>query len=155
MLVRPDDSISDLMIDSYYSGDYFPFLKDFESQSTKHLVCHHKNYMVKPLMRDNRLYEIAIYSDKNILYRFRDSLTLLPDAYTPYGENLFYYDVNSLYPFVMKSFPLLGGKLVWHSDLVDKDLDSLFGSLRGFDAYKGFGFDAYKGHKPMTYVNHL
>ncbi|KAM7262228.1 hypothetical protein ACFE04_021305 [Oxalis oulophora] len=279
MLVRPDDSISDLMIDSYYSGDYFPFLKDFESQSTKvlfdlvlkiesivrqedkplviyfhnfarfdgvillkHLVCHHKNYTVKPLMRDNRLYEIAIYSDKNILYRFRDSLTLLPgkldslaknlcpelgrkgsldyekvdlnslkenrneyieymkqdirfvggvmqkaqsicsklyeidivskitisslaltifrmkyyndsvfpihipnknedtfirkgyygghiDAYTPYGENLFYYDVNSLYPFVMKSFPLPGGKLVWHSDLVDKDLDSLFGSF--------------------------
>ncbi|KAM7249945.1 hypothetical protein ACFE04_019724 [Oxalis oulophora] len=282
MLVRPDDSISDLMIDSYYSVDYYPFLKDFESQSTKvlfdlvlkiesivrqedkplviyfhnfarfdgvillkHLVCHHKNYTVKPLMRNNRLYEIAIYSDKNILYRFRDSLTLLPgkldslaknlcpelgrkgsldyekvdlnslkenrneyieymkqdirllggvmqkaqsiysklyeidivskitisslaltifrmkyyndsvfpihipnknedtfirkgyygghtDAYTPYGENLFYYDVNSLYPFVMKSFPLPGGKPVWHSDLVDKDLDSLFGFIEAF-----------------------
>lgn len=29
------------------------------------------------------------------------------DAYIPYGENLYYYDVNSLYPFIMKTFPML------------------------------------------------
>ncbi|YP_008992368.1 hypothetical protein Salmi_Mp102 (mitochondrion) [Salvia miltiorrhiza] len=28
------------------------------------------------------------------------------DVYKPYGENLYYYDVNSLYPFIMKSYPM-------------------------------------------------
>jgi len=27
------------------------------------------------------------------------------DVYMPYGENLYYYDVNSLYPFGLKEFP--------------------------------------------------
>jgi len=29
------------------------------------------------------------------------------DAYMPYGENFYYYDVNSLYPYIMKTFRLL------------------------------------------------
>nr|GFA10188.1 DNA polymerase-like [Tanacetum cinerariifolium] len=32
------------------------------------------------------------------------------DAYIPFGENLYYYDVNSLYPFVLKEYPMPGGK---------------------------------------------
>lgn len=31
------------------------------------------------------------------------------DVYRPYGEHLYYYDVNSLYPFVMKHFQMPGG----------------------------------------------
>ena len=28
------------------------------------------------------------------------------DVYKPYGENLYYYDVNSLYPYIMKTYPI-------------------------------------------------
>ncbi|KAF5182439.1 Dna polymerase, partial [Thalictrum thalictroides] len=28
------------------------------------------------------------------------------DVYKPHGENLYYYDVNSLYPYIMKSYPM-------------------------------------------------
>jgi hypothetical protein len=213
----------------------------------KHIACHHKSYELKPLMRNNILYELAVYSGKNkkMLFRFRDSLNLLPgklnnlaknlcpglgpkgsipydevtesnlismkkrlldymkqdilllggvmlkaqeiyfllykvdivskitvssmalsifrmkyydennwpihipnknedtfisirrayygghtDTYKPYGEDLYYYDVNSLYPFVMKEFPMPGGgKPVWHGNLEGKDLDSMFGFI--------------------------
>lgn len=211
----------------------------------KHLACHHKSYKLKPLMRNNRLYELAVYSGKKILFRFRDSLNLLPgklanlaknlcpglgpkgsipyeevrlsnltsnkkcyidsmkqdilllggvmqkaqeiywklykvdieskitlpslalsifrmkyydvsnwpihipnknedtfirrayygghtDTYKPYGEDLFYYDVNSLYPFVMKEFPMPGGVPVWHGNLDGMDLDSMFGFIEAY-----------------------
>lgn len=49
------------------------------------------------------------------------------DAYIPKGENLYYYDVNSLYPYIMKTFPMPGGKPVWHSNLEGQDLDSFYG----------------------------
>lgn len=211
----------------------------------KHLACHHKSYKIKPLMRNHRLYEIAVYSGKKMLFRFRDSLNLLPgklqslaknlcpelgekgsipyseveesnlvsmkkdlldymkqdilllggvmlkaqesywklykvdieskitlpslalsifrmkyydssnypihipnmnedsfirrayygghsDTYKPYGENLFYYDVNSLYPFVMKEFPMPGGVPVWHGNLEGMDLDSMFGFIETY-----------------------
>lgn len=35
------------------------------------------------------------------------------DTYIPRGENLYYYDVNSLYPYIMKTFPMPGGRLAW------------------------------------------
>jgi len=210
----------------------------------KHIACHHK-YELKPLLRNNRLYELGVYSGKKMLFRFRDSLNLLPgslnslasslcpelgtkgsidhenvtlsnlasnkktlldymkqdilllggvmrkaqdiywklfqvdieskitlsslaltifrmkyydeknrpihipnknednfirrayygghtDVYIPYGENLYYYDVNSLYPFVMKEFPMPGGVPVWHRNLEDKDLNSLFGFIEAY-----------------------
>lgn len=187
----------------------------------KHIACHHKNYRRKILLRNNRLYELKIYSGNKLLFCFRDSLNLLPgklkdlarnlcpelgqkgsipheeitlsnllikkpelinylrqdilllggimkkaqeiywtvynvdieskitvsslaltifrmkyydasnwpiyipnmnedsfirrgyygghtDVYIPYGENLYYYDVNSLYPFIMKEYPMPG-----------------------------------------------
>lgn len=212
----------------------------------KHLACHHKSYKLKPLVRNHRLYEIAVYSGKKMLFCFRDSLNLLPgklsdlaknlcpnlgqkgsiqydkvelsnlvsmkkslldymkqdilllggimqkaqeiywklynvdieskitlsslalsiyrmkyydsknwpihipnknedcfirrgyygghtDTYKPYGEDLYYYDVNSLYPFIMKEFPMPGGDPVWHGNLVGKDLDdSLFGFIEAY-----------------------
>lgn len=38
------------------------------------------------------------------------------EAYIPKGENLFYYDVNSLYPYIMKEHEMPGGRktcLAW------------------------------------------
>lgn len=54
------------------------------------------------------------------------------DTYIPYGENLYYYDVNSLYPFVMKEFPMPGGVPVWHGNLEGMDLDSIFGFIEAY-----------------------
>jgi len=54
------------------------------------------------------------------------------DAYKPYGENLYYYDVNSLYPYIMKSYPMPGGKPVWHGNLEGQDLDSLYGFIEAY-----------------------
>ena len=211
----------------------------------KHLACHHKSYKLKPLMRNHRLYELAVYSGKKMLFCFRDSLNLLPgklsalaknlcpslgpkgsipyeevtlsnlasmkkslldymkqdilllggvmqkaqeiywklykvdieskitisslalsifrmkyydvsnwpihipnknedsfirrayygghtDTYKPYGEDLYYYDVNSLYPFVMKEMPMPGGVPVWHGNLDGMDLDSMFGFIEAY-----------------------
>lgn len=211
----------------------------------KHLARHHKNYKLKPLMRNHRLYELSVYSNKKLLFRFRDSLNLLPgklsslaknlcpglgqkgsipydevtqsnleskkislldymkqdilllggvmqkaqeiywklykvdieskitlpslalsifrmkyydssnwpihipnknedsfirrgyygghtDIYKPYGKDLYYYDVNSLYPFVMKEYPMPGGKPVWHGNLEGMDLDSMFGFIEAY-----------------------
>jgi hypothetical protein len=211
----------------------------------KHLACHHKSYKLKPLMRNRRLYDLAVYSGNKLLFRFRDSLNLLPgklrdlaknlcpalgpkgsipyeevtvsnlasmkqslldymkqdilllggvmqnaqeiywklykedieskitisslalsifrmkyydasnwpiyipnmnedsfirrayygghtDTYKPYGEDLYYYDVNSLYPFIMKESPMPGGEPVWHSNLDGKDLDSMFGFIEAY-----------------------
>ena len=211
----------------------------------KHLACHHPKYKIQPLMRNNRLYELSVYSGKVMLFRFRDSLNLLPgtlqnlamslcpdlgtkgsvdhesvnekslekdkevlieymktdilllggvmqkaqniywklyqldieskitlsslalnifrlryyndeifpihipnqnedtfirkayygghtDSYKPYGENLYYYDVNSLYPFVMKEYPMPCGKPVWYSNLEDMDIDSMLGFIEAY-----------------------
>lgn len=54
------------------------------------------------------------------------------DTYIPYGENLYYYDVNSLYPYVMKNYPMPCGKGFWVRDLVGVDLDSLFGFIEAY-----------------------
>ena len=54
----------------------------------KHLACHHKSYKLKPLLRNNRVYELAVYSGKKMLFRFRDSLNLLPGKLSTLAKNL-------------------------------------------------------------------
>ncbi|KAK9741127.1 hypothetical protein RND81_03G083600 [Saponaria officinalis] len=54
------------------------------------------------------------------------------DAYIPYGEDLYYYDVNSLYPFIMKECPMPGGVPVWYSDLENRNLDEMFGFIEAY-----------------------
>lgn len=39
-------------------------------------------------MRNNRLYELAVYSGKRMLFRFRDSLNLLPGNLNELAKNL-------------------------------------------------------------------
>lgn len=54
------------------------------------------------------------------------------DTYKPYGDNLYYYDVNSLYPFVMKTFPMPGGKPVWHGNFEGLELDNMLGFIEAY-----------------------
>ncbi|KAK4412249.1 DNA polymerase [Sesamum alatum] len=54
------------------------------------------------------------------------------DVYKPNGENLYYYDVNSLYPFIMKSYPMPSGEPVWKNNLESVELDSLFGFIEAY-----------------------
>lgn len=44
---------------------------------TRHLALHH-NYQLKPLMRNNELYELKVYYSPRHSIIFRDSLKLLP-----------------------------------------------------------------------------
>lgn len=53
------------------------------------------------------------------------------DVYKPYGENLYYYDVNSLYPYAMTR-PMPGGAAKWHYNLENADLDTLFGFVLAY-----------------------
>ncbi|EPS72962.1 hypothetical protein M569_01793, partial [Genlisea aurea] len=211
----------------------------------KYFSIHASDYKMKPLIRNHRLYELKVYKNNKILFRFRDSLLLLPsslrslsktlcpelgskgdidhdslvvsdllmkkdellkylrqdilllggvmkkaqeinwskyqidieevmtvsglslkifrkhyfndqtfhipiptrnqdtfirngyygghvDVYKPYGENLYYYDVNSLYPFIMKNYPMPSGIPIWKNHLESSDLDSLFGFIEAY-----------------------
>lgn len=44
-------------------------------------------------------------------------------------SNLYYYDVNSLYPYIMKKYPMPGGKPVWHRNLEGQELSNLYGFI--------------------------
>ena len=48
------------------------------------------------------------------------------EVYKPYGKNLFYYDVNSLYPFVAKN-PMPGSECVYEESENGLNLNELFG----------------------------
>lgn len=54
------------------------------------------------------------------------------DVYKPYGENLYYYDVNSLYPSILQEYPMPCGIPVWQNNLECVELDSLFGFLEAY-----------------------
>ena len=51
------------------------------------------------------------------------------DIYLPYGEDLHYYDVNSLYPFAMKK-PIPVGSPVYTNISDEINLDTFFGFIR-------------------------
>ncbi|KAF6154153.1 hypothetical protein GIB67_016405 [Kingdonia uniflora] len=54
------------------------------------------------------------------------------DMYKPYGKNLYYYDVNSLYPFVMKTYPMPCGTPVWNGNMRGIDLSEIFGFVQAY-----------------------
>lgn len=54
----------------------------------RHLACNHRDYKLKPLVRNHRLYEISVYSGKKRLFRLRDSLNLLPGSLRSLAKNL-------------------------------------------------------------------
>nr|AYM32740.1 DNA polymerase [Silene vulgaris] len=225
---------------------YFHNLSSFDGLFLiKHMIYNHQNYELKPIIRENVIYEIAVCLGKRVLFRLRDSLHLLPcnldslakslcpelggkgsidfskvtletlssmkdelltymkhdirllgsimqnfqklyfeqfqadivdfrtlsslamslfrsrfykddessiyipedneeefirrgyygghtDCFIPKGDNLYYYDVNSLYPYIMKESQMPGGKPVWHSDLSQMDLDDIYGFIEAY-----------------------
>nr|GFD00286.1 RNA polymerase, mitochondrial [Tanacetum cinerariifolium] len=54
------------------------------------------------------------------------------DAYIPFGENLYYYDVNSLYPFVMKEYPMPRGKARRIDFIEEEHLDTMLGFVLAY-----------------------
>ncbi|KAF6147471.1 hypothetical protein GIB67_021297 [Kingdonia uniflora] len=54
------------------------------------------------------------------------------DMYKPYGKSIYYYDVNSLYPFVMKTYPMSCGTPVWNGNIRGIDLSEIFGIVQAY-----------------------
>ncbi|KAK6120363.1 hypothetical protein DH2020_045843 [Rehmannia glutinosa] len=79
--------------------------------------------------KENPIYLPSMNEDRFIRRGYYGGHT---DAYIPFGENLYYYDVNSLYPFIMKSFKMPSGKPLWHGKLEDRDLDDLYGFIEAY-----------------------
>ncbi|KAL2457040.1 DNA polymerase [Forsythia ovata] len=77
------------------------------------------------------------------------------DVYKPYGENLVYYDVNSLYPYIMTTFDMPGGVPVWHGNLEGKELSDfeelIYARNLGYKIYplRGYLFEK----KPSPFVS--
>ena len=78
---------------------------------------YHYNKNVIPLINNKKLYS-------DIKAAYYGGIT---EVYKPYGENLYYYDVNSLYPYAaLNSMPGLNcEKLTFYKD--DTNINSLFG----------------------------
>lgn len=50
----------------------------------------------------------------NMFYEFKKGYTGgAVDVYKPYGENIYKYDVNYLYPYIMRDIPMLVGSPVY------------------------------------------
>jgi hypothetical protein len=81
---------------------------------------------------DPQTFPIHIPSDVEDTFLRRAYYGGHSDVYKPSGENLYYYDVNSLYPFVMKTFPMPGGKPKWYGNLEGRELDNLFGFIEAY-----------------------
>ncbi|KAM7460644.1 hypothetical protein LguiB_036035 [Lonicera macranthoides] len=54
------------------------------------------------------------------------------ECFIPYGNDLYYYDVNSLYPYIMLSCDMPGGKPVWEGNLENRELSELYGFIEAY-----------------------
>lgn len=54
------------------------------------------------------------------------------DVYKPYGKDLFYYDVNSLYPSAMARNSMPIGKPTWVGDLSHHNLEDIYGFVEAY-----------------------
>nr|WVH37955.1 DNA polymerase [Fomes fomentarius] len=44
------------------------------------------------------------------------------DVYIPYGKKVYWYDVNSLYPYIMRNQPMLHKSFIEGDELLIKDI---------------------------------
>lgn len=78
------------------------------------------------------------------------------DTYIPKGDNLNYYDVNSLYPFIMKTFSMPGGKPVWHGNLEKKNQYDILENMYGFfEAHIVCPISIKRPFLPSQFINKL
>jgi len=54
------------------------------------------------------------------------------DVYIPYLKDGHYYDVNSLYPYIMAEFVMPIGKPTWHGNLSNQSLDEIYGFVEAY-----------------------
>lgn len=125
---------------------YFHNLSRFDGMFILNYYAGRANlYKIKPLVRNGRIYdyEIKIYLDDqafqiSIPNRNQDTFIRRGyygghvDVYKPVGDNLYYYDVNSLYPYIMQTYPMPSGTPEWKSDLKEVELDDLFGFIEAY-----------------------
>lgn len=87
----------------------------------KHLACHH-DFKLKPLFRNNRLYELSVYSDRKLLFRLRDSLNLLPGTLNNLAKSLCPTlgckgSIDQLISYMKQDILLLGGVMQKAQDI--------------------------------------
>lgn len=81
---------------------------------------------------NDKLFQISIPTRNQDAFIRRGYYGGHVDVYKPCGLNLHYYDVNSLYPYVMQKYPMPSGVPVWHNSLKGCDLDTLFGFVEAY-----------------------
>lgn len=80
VVVRQNPSIQTVYVHNFSRFDGIILLKDFATHGVK--------YTFISLMRNNRLYELSVYRGKKLLFRLRDSLTLLSASLNNLAKNL-------------------------------------------------------------------
>lgn len=67
---------------------YFHNLSRFDGILIFKFLVKHKNYAVKPLIRDGRVFQYKVYEGKKLLFVFRDSMLLLPSSLMELASNM-------------------------------------------------------------------
>lgn len=80
VVVRQDPSIKIVYFHNFSRFDGILLLRYFAIHGVK--------YKFIPLLRNNKLYELSIYHGKKLLFRIRDSLTLLTSSLANLAKNL-------------------------------------------------------------------